>query len=245
MFTAATRRALQFNRHRAALASSASAVPAASQQWSVFTTAAAVNQRSHDDLKTGASSDTRLPSAMPASARRRIHSSQRRTNTVVELPEAVAPPVMEPVRAPLSVLPLAMILRSLATTTVSSSPLLLSPSLRIMTVLAQTKSSMFSPDTNPLLRYALKKTFYTQFCAGENAIEVRRTITGLKGIGFTGVILGYAKEVVLSEQQRRALAEGKIGEETDECIREEIEPWAQGTMETVRLAQSGDFVALK
>jgi len=114
-----------------------------------------------------------------------------------------------------------------------------------MTALAHTKNPLLSPDTNPLLRYALKKTFYAQFCAGEHAFEVRRTIHGLKSIGFTGVILGYAKEVVLSEKQARALAEGKVGEETEECIREEIEPWAQGTLETVRLAQPGDFVALK
>lgn len=114
-----------------------------------------------------------------------------------------------------------------------------------MNALAHTKNPLLSPDTNPLLRYALKQTFYAQFCAGEHALEVRRTIDGLKNIGFTGVILGYAKEVVLSEKQARALAEGKVGEETEECIREEIEPWAQGTLETVRLAQPGDFVALK
>lgn len=253
MPTAPARRGLQLAVHRAALASPASAVPTAFQQWSTLTTVAAVNHSGHRNLNAiqniTMNANTNLnsgsPSIMALSSRRRIHSSQRRTNTLAEHPEALAPPTMEPARAPLSVLPLAMILRSLATTTVSSSPLLLKPSLRIMTALAHTKNPVLSPDSNPVLRYALKKTFYAQFCAGENGVEVRQTIGGLKKIGFTGVILGYAKEVVLSEKQARALAEGKIGEETDECIREEIEPWAQGTLETVRLAQTGDFVALK
>lgn len=245
MFTVAPRRAVHLARHQAALASPAGAVLFAFQRWPTSTAMAVTRHGSHDDLKTGASFSFRSLFAMSASARRYIHSSQRRTNTAAELPEADAPPSMEPARAPLSVLPLAMVLRSLATTTVSSSPLLLSPSLRILTVLAHTKNPALSPDKNPVLRYALKKTFYAQFCAGENAAEVRQTIADLKNIGFTGVILGYAKEVVLSEKQTRALAEGKVGEETDECIREELEPWAQGTMETVRLAQTGDCVALK
>ncbi|KAK0391778.1 hypothetical protein NLU13_1277 [Sarocladium strictum] len=135
-------------------------------------------------------------------------------------------------RAPLSVLPLSMVLRSLATTTVSSSPMLLSPSLAIMGVLAHSTNPLLNPDRNPILRWFLKNTFYAQFCAGENAAEVRQTIARLKGIGFTGVLLGYAKEVVLSDKQAENLASGKLGEETEELIKAEIAPWAEGTLET-------------
>lgn len=185
-------------------------------------------------------------STMSPAARRRIHSSERRTSTLADFPDAaVTPPPMEPSRAPLSVLPLVMILRSLATTTVSSSPLLLGPSLQIMSVLANTGNPLLHPDTNPLLRFFLKKTFYAQFCAGENSVEVRGTIDRLKNIGFTGVILGYAKEVVMPESKAKDLAAGKVLEETEDTINNEILPWAQGTLETVRLAQPGDFVALK
>ena len=147
--------------------------------------------------------------------------------------------------APLAVLPLTNVLRSLMTTTVSSSPLLLPPSLAIMSTLANTTSSALNPDRNPLLRLFLKQTFYAQFCAGENAPEVRRTIESLKQIGFGGVILGYAKEVVLSEAQMEDLASCSAGAAAEECVRTEITPWATGTMETVRLASPGDFVALK
>ncbi|KAF7543599.1 hypothetical protein G7046_g9969 [Stylonectria norvegica] len=176
--------------------------------------------------------------------RRHLHSSERRTSTLVEQsgPDPL-PPNMAPSRAPLSVLPLSMIIRSLATTTVSSSPVLLPPSLRIMALLAHTSNPILNPDKNPLLRYFLKKTFYAQFCAGENPAEVRSTIAGLKKIGFTGVILGYAKEVVLDKSQAMGLE--NAAEETEECVRDEIIPWAEGTLETVRLTEPGDFVALK
>lgn len=148
-------------------------------------------------------------------------------------------------QAPLSVLPLSTVIRTLATATISSSPILLPPSLAIMKALAHTTNPFLNPDKNPIMRYVLKKTFYAQFCAGENAAEVRRTVDGLKRIGFTGVILGYAREVVLSDAQTEKLSACDEGREKDECVREEIEPWTVGTLETVRLAQPGDFVALK
>ncbi|KAF5611707.1 proline dehydrogenase [Fusarium bulbicola] len=177
-------------------------------------------------------------------ARRHIHSSERRTNTIVEQQQIPDPlPPIAPSKAPLSVLPLIMILRSLATMTVSSSPLLLPPSLHVMGILANTTNPLLNPDKNPLLRYFLKKTFYAQFCAGEKSPEIKKTIDGLKNIGFTGVILNYAKEVVLTKDEGEGLKNGAM--ETDECIQNEILPWARGTLETVRLAEPGDFVALK
>lgn len=185
--------------------------------------------------------------ALVASQRRMIHSSERRTSTIADLPSAgIIPPSSEPRNAPLSVLPLSMIIRSLGTTMISSSTLLLGPSLKIMGMLAHSSNPILNPDSNPLLRFFLKKTFYAQFCAGENAAEVRSTIAGLKGIGFNGVILGYAKEVVLPENVAQSLvADADSGKETPAIIENEISPWAHGTLETVGLAEPGDFVALK
>ena len=114
-----------------------------------------------------------------------------------------------------------------------------------MSALAHSQSPILSPDKNALLRFFLKRTFYAQFCAGENATEVNRTISNLKSIGFKGVILGYAREVVLSEEQREDLASCGQDEVAEACIRNEIIPWAKGTLETVRLASPTDFVALK
>jgi hypothetical protein len=114
-----------------------------------------------------------------------------------------------------------------------------------MSTLAHTSNPFLNPDKNPVLKFVLKKTFYAQFCAGENALEVRRTIGSLKKIGFSGVILGYAREVVLSPEQTANLASCDQGAAAEDCIRNEINPWAKGTTDTVLLAEPGDFVALK
>ncbi|KAF8848290.1 FAD-linked oxidoreductase [Acephala macrosclerotiorum] len=150
-----------------------------------------------------------------------------------------------PRAAPLSILPLSSIVRSLAITSISSSTLLLPPSLFIMAKLAHTNSPILSPDMNPILRQFLKRTFYKQFCAGENASEVHATASSLRSLGFSGVILAYAKEVVLSDSQHAALSSCGDDSAAEQCIKEEIIPWANGTIETVKMARPGDFVALK
>ncbi|KAK4176345.1 FAD-linked oxidoreductase-like protein [Triangularia setosa] len=150
-----------------------------------------------------------------------------------------------PKPAPLSVLPLVTVLRSWMTATISSSPFLLPPSLAIMSMLAHTNNPMLNPDSNPLLRGLLKKTFYAQFCAGEQPTEVTRTIKGLKDAGFEGVILGYAKEVVAPHGQEGAGSVSKIHLKETKADAEEIDSWAQGTLMTVLLASRGDYVALK
>ncbi len=114
-----------------------------------------------------------------------------------------------------------------------------------MARLAHSQSALLSPDSNPLLRFFLKRTFYKQFCAGENALEVKQTVDGLRHLGFSGVILAYAKEVVLDKKQTDALASCGNNEAAEACIRNEIIPWANGTLETVRMTRPGDYVALK
>lgn len=144
---------------------------------------------------------------------------------------------------PLSKLPTGHILRSLMTTTISSSPKLLPPSLTVMSFIANSETPLLNPDTNPLLRWGLKNTFYRQFCAGEKASEIARTAKELRSLGFSGIILNYAKEVIVPKT-------GGVGpiaskEEYAKCIADEIIPWATGNIETIRMAQRGDFVALK
>ncbi|KAK5654024.1 hypothetical protein OQA88_7701 [Cercophora sp. LCS_1] len=170
---------------------------------------------------------------------RALHSSSNRSSATENLifdDAALSQPNNS--QPPLSVLPLTTVLRTLMTTTISSSPLLLPPSLALMSLLANTTSPLLNPDKNPLLKYLLKHTFYAQFCAGENASEVRHTITSLKKLGFQGVILGYAREVVLSESESASLSDTSSSAD-------EITPWMNGTLETVALASESDFVALK
>lgn len=150
------------------------------------------------------------------------------------------------VKAPLSILPLQTVLRSLAVTTVSSSPFLLPPSLAVMNVLAHTTQPLLNPDSNPLLKKLIKSTFYAQFCAGENADEVRATLARLKGLGFSGVLLGYAPEVVLTDEEVESLLKaGLEGKALEDWVKNEVVPWTKGVLDTIKLAEEGDYVGLK
>lgn len=160
-------------------------------------------------------------------------------------------------------LPLTAVIRSLAITTCTSVPALLGPALGSLSMLANSKSAMLNPDKNGLLNAVLRRTIYSQFCAGETPAEVRRTIADLKTFGYAGVILGYGREVVMDGAETSTLLaeaqagktggrEGatmkheKDGDKTDvEQNQREIHEWKEGTMQTVDLAQEGDFVALK
>jgi proline dehydrogenase len=114
-----------------------------------------------------------------------------------------------------------------------------------LSFLAYSKSPIFNPDHNPLLRFLLKKSFYAQFCAGERPAEIRRTIDSLQNMGYKGVILGYAKEVVLEGNDVSTLDTATDCVEQERCNRADVIAWEKGTLETVELCKKGDFVALK
>lgn len=201
-------------------------------------------KRMHSTKSRTMHSASSIPQAPIVAAAASLGAS---TDTIPLEPQAdkMATTTAAKISHPLSVLPLKTVLRSLAVTTISSSPLLLSPSLAIMSVLAHSKSPLLNPDRNPILGWALKQTFYAQFCAGENAVEVRQTIHRLKKIGFTGVLLGYAKEVVLSDKEAEDLHACGEGKNSEDLTQKEVIPWAAGTMETVKLVSPGDFVSVK
>ncbi|EXJ62077.1 hypothetical protein A1O7_02510 [Cladophialophora yegresii CBS 114405] len=114
-----------------------------------------------------------------------------------------------------------------------------------MTFLAHTTSPFFNPDRNPLLHFLLKRTFYAQFCAGETPPEVRVTIADLKNIGFGGVILGHAKEVVLSKEELESLSAQPTAMDQAQVDAGEVATWRENTISTIELTQRGDYVALK
>lgn len=184
-------------------------------------------------------STSRLSIANIASYRtqyRPIYSSSKRCSSATEHRDNGDAALDHPrfANPPLSLLPLRMIIRSLCTSTLSSSPLL-QPSLRMMAVIADSENRLLNPDRNPLLRWLLNKTMYAQFCAGSDEAEVQESVARLKRIGFTGVVLCYAKEVPPHEE----------GQETQAITDRQIDHWAKYTLETVRMTESDDFVAVK
>ena len=138
-----------------------------------------------------------------------------------------------PSESPLSILPTSTVFRTYLITSLSSSPSLFRASVSFLQRIAASKGPLLSTERDPLVRWALKKTFYAQFCAGENRPEVQRTVDQLRSMGFTGLVLEYALEVLES------------GNTNPVAIEREIEAWRKGMLETVSMASPDDFVALK
>ncbi|CAG8364834.1 unnamed protein product [Penicillium salamii] len=139
--------------------------------------------------------------------------------------------------APLAKLPLSSVLRSLLVLSVSSSTLLLKPCIYTLSLLAHPRSALWDVAKNPLLNTLIKHTIYKQFNAGENKLEVQESINKIKALGCRGVLLGYAREVLIGENDDASYdAKAALAD---------IQFWIDGTLQTVDMAQPGDFVALK
>ena len=80
---------------------------------------------------------------------------------------------------------------------------------------------------------------YKQFNAGENKSQVQRSIHDIKQMGYRGVLLGYAREVLVNGGENMA------SRSDEKASQEEVETWLRGTLQTVDMATEGDFVALK
>lgn len=142
----------------------------------------------------------RLPHITPSrsfqssKASRYIHQSCRARNAPLAesstLSEIPAPPPGRGTTASsasssppaLSLLAFPTLLRSYLVSTVSSSPLLLAPCLRFLSLLAHSTSPWLQ--RNPALQLILKQTFYKHFCAGETPAEVQRTAADLKSLSL-------------------------------------------------------------
>lgn len=70
-------------------------------------------------------------------------------------------------------------------------------------------------------------------------------MNSLKHTGFKGIMLCYAKEVVLDDRASKALELGRDNEASKLLVEQEILPWKKGTLETVAMTEPGDFVAVK
>jgi len=96
------------------------------------------------------------------------------------------------------------------------------------------KSYLMSIERNPVLSQVLKKTFYAQFCVGEKKDEVVRNTNFARSVlGYDGILFEYALEVL-----------GGTTPTAAETARE-IEVWRKGMLQSVEMAQEGDFVGLK
>ncbi|KAL4804318.1 FAD-linked oxidoreductase [Aspergillus unguis] len=148
-----------------------------------------------------------------------------------------SPSPKKPSSSPLAKLPLSSVIRSLLILSASSSSVLLKPCIYTLSALAHPKTAVLDVAKNPLLNLVIKHTIYKQFNAGENKLEVQHSINAIKDLGYRGVLLGYAREVLVGESS--------ADPHDEKASRKEIQMWLDGTLQTVDMAQEGDFVALK
>jgi hypothetical protein len=92
---------------------------------------------------------------------------------------------------------------------------------------------------NPLIRLVVDKLFYPQFCAGRTQREIRQTVDDLRGLGYRGIILAYAREEEFSGNQDEPKSL------PDSSHQSSVALWLRGTLQTINYAESGDFVAVK
>ncbi|KAH8717503.1 putative proline dehydrogenase, mitochondrial [Beauveria bassiana] len=143
----------------------------------------------------------------------------------------------------LSRLPWLTLLRSAALTTMMCSPTLLKPSIAAMGLITHPKFPLFNPETNPLLNTLVRHVVYDQFCAGTNEAEVAKSIQSFKTLGYQGVILTFAKEIVLSEEERAAAA-ANPGQYT-QAHHDLVASWLDASLASLRMLQPGDVLAMK
>ncbi|XHG06119.1 hypothetical protein AWENTII_009326 [Aspergillus wentii] len=138
-------------------------------------------------------------------------------------------------------MPTKSLLRSTLFTSIMSSPLL-NPCLAIIQGLVNSKSALLNPGKNPAINYLLQKTVYNHFCAGATETEVKRTIQYMKKMGFTGVIMGPGREVVL-KMDESAPAESKESQKM--ALLEAVEQWKGGLLDTLNMLDEGDYLNVK
>jgi proline dehydrogenase len=178
----------------------------------------------------------------------RSNHSQRNVSTAASVSEQheLPQPKMSIMKSSaMQPLPWSTLVRSYAITWVTSNRLLLSPSLAVLEFLANSKSWLFNPERNRLLHKLLKRTFYAHFCAGETPEEVNVMVSRLKKMGYKGVMMGHAREEVLTKEQKLQVDSLPETPEQEKLNKQDIQRWRQNTLATLDLSQEGDFVCLK
>lgn len=137
-------------------------------------------------------------------------------------------------------LPTSSLLRNLFLGIFITTPPLFKPGFAVLRRIANSKSPILNPDKNPLLRALIKPVVYDQFCAGRNKSEICQTKETIKRMGYSGVLLGYSKEIQVTPSNNVALMKSQLTED-DADIRE----WREGNLRTLDMIADGDWLAIK
>lgn len=111
-----------------------------------------------------------------------------------------------------------------------------------MTRIAKSKSVILNPDKNHFMRGLMRILFYNHFCAGSTESQVKNTISTMKEMGFKGVILGYAREMIIDPAASpEEAARSGIAISPDDAM----DKWREGNLRSLQMIDNGDFLAVK
>lgn len=122
-------------------------------------------------------------------------------------------------------LPTSGLLRNLFLGFFITTPVLFRPGFAVLKRIANSKSFLLNPDSNPVLRALIKPLVYDQFCAGRDRTEICQTKQTIKSMGYSGVILGYGKELQVTPSNNDQLLQMATSENDAE-----LEEWAAGNV---------------
>lgn len=110
-----------------------------------------------------------------------------------------------------------------------------------MKKIADSKSWLLDADRNPLVRAVLLPLIYKQFCAGRNKKEINETIASIKKMGYNGVILCYAREITIDEND----SSQPLSQSSEATIVENVKAWREGNLKTLESVGKGDYIGIK
>lgn len=139
--------------------------------------------------------------------------------------------------SPLGRLSTANVARNVLLGSVFSSPTLYKLGISCLSWIANSKSALLNPDKNVLLRSILRPLLYDHFCAGANAVEVRRNVAEMKDMGYAGVILCYGREILIDKNTTLEHFTG-----SNDTM---IDQWRDGNLATLRMIGSNDYIGIK
>ena len=131
-------------------------------------------------------------------------------------------------------------LRNLLLGSMFSSPFLFSVGMIVLKRIANSESKLLNSDANPIIRALVKLIVYDQFCAGTDKEEICNTRDEIRGMGYSGVILCYGREIQVSNNNTMKCT-GK--QESDMVC--DIDWFRDGNLKTLDMIGDGDWLGIK
>ncbi|KAI1503173.1 proline dehydrogenase [Biscogniauxia marginata] len=190
----------------------------------------APNKSRNSSSTASTTSTTSSPSTYPTTSALKL--APLNNGSAESIRSAVTTPVW-----PLQRLSTAALLRTIFLSRLFANPNLSRFGINILQMLAGSRNPLLDPDRNWLLNRILRAVIYNHFCAGAEPSEICKTVASIKGVGYAGVILNYAREIIAHE-----LAES---DPNVNISAQQIQHWLDGNLQTLSMIGRGDYIGIK